>query len=147
MLKKFFAFGLLTVGTVCSTALGASANEAQLGVQTIHSDNTAVHGVAVTQNNQHMVQSAYDGYNYFYGPDGSLQTGIQAIHSDNAALGGVAVTQNDQSLYQGAYDGYGYEPFDYTNQLGVQTIDSSNYAIDGVAVTQNEQLLDQFGGF
>ncbi|MGF1568407.1 MAG: hypothetical protein ACFCVD_10110 [Nodosilinea sp.] len=151
MLKKMFAFGLLTVGTLCSVALGASANEAQIGVQTIESDNTAIHGVAVTQNEQDLYQNAVDGYDYFYAPDTTVQTGVQSIDSYNTAIGGVAVTQNDQDMYQGAVDGYGYgygyNPFDVTAQTGAQVIDSSNAALDGVAVTQNEQILEQFAGF
>jgi hypothetical protein len=161
MLKKFFAFGLLTVGTIASTTLGASANDAQLGVQTITSDNTAIHGVAVTQNNQDMSQFNVDGYDYFYAPDGSVQTGVQSIHSDNAAVGGVAVTQNDQSLHQGIINapdygygygyghdyGYGYNPYEFSSQTGIQSIDSDNVAVDGVAVTDNDQELFQFEGF
>ncbi|MGF1568408.1 MAG: hypothetical protein ACFCVD_10115 [Nodosilinea sp.] len=151
MLKKMFAFGLLTVGTLCSVALGASANETQLGVQTIESDNTAIYGTAVTQNEQDLYQSATDGYDYYYAPDTTVQSGVQSIDSYNTAIGGVAVTQNDQEMYQGSFEGfgfgYGYNPFDITAQTGAQVIDSSNAALQGLAVTENGQFLEQFTGF
>jgi hypothetical protein len=145
MLKKFFAFGLLAAGTIASTAMGASANEVQTGVQTANTYNQAVGGTAISQTNQHMNQDAFGYGSYFY-PDDTVQTGVQSATTVNEAYHGLGVVQTDQHLNQSDFDGFYYYP-DSTVQTGVQEAGTLNEAYGGVAVSDTNQYLDQFVGY